>query len=101
MKNKKYTNLFAILTIPILVFVIFFAGGGHGSYLPMMTIFPFFTFGIVVPEKISSLFFTIGLLQFAIYGFFMDKFGAKTVLPYIILIHCLLVTITFLLKAHF
>jgi MFS family permease len=99
MKKNKYKNLFGILTFPLLFLVIFFAFGGN--YILPTIVFPFGIFGLLVPQGISAFFFLTGLFQLIIYGFFMDKFGVKKALPFIIPIHCALVGVAFLLESNF
>lgn len=99
MKKNKYKNIFGILTLPLLLLGVFFAFGGN--YILPTIVFPFSIFGLLVPQEISAFFFLTGLFQLIIYGFFMDKFGVKKVLPFVITIHCVLVGIAFLLESYF
>ena len=102
MKKYRYTNLFGILTLPLIFLCLFMAGGGHGTYVPIAAVFPLGFIGIFLHnEKVSTLFYIFAVLQFPIFGYFMDKFKAKKTLPYIILIHGLLVLIAFSLNAFF
>jgi|UPI00064759F3 MFS family permease len=99
MKKNKYKNLMGILTLPLLLCVGFFAFAGN--YIFPTIVFPVGIFGLLVPQEISAFFFLTGLFQFVIYGFFMDRFGVKKVLPFIIVIHLVLVGIAFFLKFNF
>ncbi len=102
MKKNKYTNIFGILTIPLIILSIFLVGGGHGTYIPIVVVFPLGFIGIFLhSDKISTFFYIFAVLQFPIFGYFMDKFGVKKVLPFIITIHCVLVGIALLLESNF
>ncbi|MCX8523640.1 hypothetical protein OF897_06860 [Chryseobacterium formosus] len=102
MRKYKYTNLFGIITIPLIFICIFFAGGGHGTYTPIAAVFPLGFIGIFLDnERIATLFYIFAVLQFPIFGYVIDKYGLKKALPFIILVHSLLVVIAFLLKGDF
>lgn len=93
----RYTNLFAVLTVPLIILSAFFAGAGHGNYTPIAVIFPLCFLGISLPDNVSMYFLIFGVLQFAIYGNIIDRFGNKKSLPFILTIHILLVIIAFLM----
>lgn len=99
MKKNKYKNLLGILTLPLLLLVGFFAFGGN--YILPTIVFPFGIFGFLVPQEISAFIFLTGLFQFIIYGFFMDKYGVRKALSFIIPIHFVLIGIAFLLEGYF
>jgi MFS family permease len=102
MKKNKYTNILGILTIPLIILCIFLAGGGHGTYIPIVAVFPLGFIGIFLhSEKISMLFYIFAVLQLPIFGYFLDKFGVRKALPFIIPIHCALVGVAFLLESNF
>jgi MFS family permease len=98
MKRNKFTNLLGILTIPLLAVVVFFALAGN--YIPLIVIFPFGSLGLFMPDKISTLFFLIGILQLPIYGFFMDKYGEKKSLFWIILSHIFFILLFFIFRTE-
>ncbi len=87
----KYTLIFSLLTIPLAFLVIFFGGGGHGSYLPFLILFPVGIVGIFVSEGLKTLFFILGLLQFPVYGFLLDRFQNKKTIFLISLFHLLII----------
>ncbi|KNB60905.1 hypothetical protein AC804_17285 [Chryseobacterium sp. Hurlbut01] len=87
----KYTLIFSLLTIPLAFLVIFFGGGGHGSYLPFLILFPVGIVGIFVSEVLKTLFFILGLLQFPVYGFLLDRFQNKKTIFLISLFHLLII----------
>lgn len=95
MDKYKYTILFLIITIPLAALAVLFGGGGHGTYFPLLAIFPFSLLGTFFNEKISLL---IGIIQLPVYGFLMDRFNAKKVLPFIIAVHVICMCIVFILK---
>ena len=95
MSNYKYTLWLSILTIPIGFIAILAGGGGHGTYFPILAIFPFSLLGTFFNEKISLF---IGIVQLPIYGFLIDKFSTRKVLPIIIAIHVICMYIVFVLK---
>ncbi|KAA2220405.1 hypothetical protein [Chryseobacterium sediminis] len=98
MSSYKYTVWFFILTIPLGFLAIFAAGGGHGTYFPLLAIFPFSLLGTFFNEEIPLL---IGIIQLPAYGFLMDKFGTKKVLPVIIVIHIIGMCTVFMLKRDY
>jgi len=53
----KFTILFSLLTVPLVAFVIFFGGGGHGTYVPFLVLFPLGLIGTFVSDNIKILFF--------------------------------------------
>lgn len=94
----KYTKIFSLLTIPLAGITVFLAGGGHGTYLPFLVLFPFGLLGTVFQTSISELFFIIGILQFPVYGFLIDKFKNRKSIFLILLVHILVMTIIFIFK---
>ncbi|ROH98011.1 hypothetical protein [Chryseobacterium daecheongense] len=94
----KYTILFSLLAIPLAIITIFLAGGGHGTYLPFLIFFPLGLLGTVLENEITTLFIVLGILQFPVYGFVMDKFGLKKAWPFLLGIHLILIAVIFILK---
>ncbi|WBV56586.1 hypothetical protein PFY10_20600 [Chryseobacterium daecheongense] len=92
----RYTNLFAVLTVPLIFLSVFFAGAGHGNYALITVIFPLCFLGIILPDNISMYFLVFGILQFAIYGNIIDRFGGKKSLPFILAAHFLFIIIGFM-----
>lgn len=98
MTQYKYRVFFSLLSLPLVLFVIFSAGGGHGSYWPFLVLFPFSMTGSLFNENISPFLFVAGLLQFPIYGFLLDKVNCRKVLPFIVIAHILCAFLVFILK---
>ena len=69
----KWTVRFCLLTPLLLIAAVFAMGGGHGTYIPAMSLFPFGMLGILFQDRISFPFIIIALLQFPFYGFIVDK----------------------------
>jgi hypothetical protein len=69
-------------------------GGGHGTYIPAMSLFPFGLFGNVLFDRITTPFVVLGIIQYPVYGFIIDKArqtnNNKVVLPILILVHIIL-----------
>lgn len=98
MSSYKYTVWFSILTIPLGFLAILAAGGGHGTYFPILAIFPFSLLGTFFNEKISLF---IGIVQLPVYGFLIDKFSTKKALSVIIAIHVIAMCTVFMLKIEY
>jgi len=92
----KFTILFSLLTVPLVAFVIFFGGGGHGTYVPFLVLFPLGLIGTFVSDNIKILFFILGLFQFPVYGFLMDKFKSRKAFLFIFLFHISIILIILL-----
>ncbi|MEF3079663.1 hypothetical protein [Winogradskyella poriferorum] len=62
-----------VVTFIAFGFVIFLAGGGHGTYLPMKYLFPYSMIIAILNKNINWLAISIGLLQFPIYSLIIDN----------------------------
>lgn len=93
-KNYKWTFRFSLLTIPLLLIVVFFMGGGHGTYIPAIGLFPFGLISTVFFDSITIPFVVLGIIQYPTYGFIIDKARraqkSKVVLPILIFVHIIL-----------
>ncbi|CAI8887067.1 hypothetical protein [Chryseobacterium sp. IT-36CA2] len=98
MSRFKYTIWFSILTLPLAFLAILAAGGGHGTYFPILVVFPFSLLGTFFNEEIPLF---IGIIQLPVYGFLMDKFGSKKALPLIITLHFIGICTAFMLKKEY
>jgi len=94
----KNTLFFSLLTIPLVFLVIFFGGGGHGSYLPFLVFFPVGIVGVFVSESFKTLFFILGLLQFPSYGFLLDRFQNRKTIFLISVFHALVICLVLVFK---
>lgn len=72
-KSYRWTIILSILTIPLLIIAFFFAGGGDGTYLPAMGLFPFGLLGILFYNRITTPFILLSIIQYPVYGFLIDK----------------------------
>jgi len=99
-KNYKWTFRLSLLTIPLLLVVVFFMGGGHGTYIPAMSLFPFGLISTVLFDRITIPFVVLGIIQYPFYGFIIDNArqtnNTKVILPILILVHIILAV--FLIK---
>ncbi|PWN59851.1 hypothetical protein [Chryseobacterium viscerum] len=98
MSSYKYTVWFSILTIPLGFLAILAGGGGHGTYFPLLAIFPFSLLGTFFNEEIPVL---IGIIQLPVYGFLMDKFETKKAFPVILAIHVICIFTVFMLRRDY
>ena len=94
----KYTIIFSLLTTPLAFLVIFFGGGGHGSYLPFLIFFPVGIVGVFISESFKTLFFILGLLQFPLYGFLLDRFQNRKTIFLISVFHLLAIFLVLVFK---
>ncbi|MFB3386471.1 hypothetical protein [Flavobacterium sp. LAR06] len=54
------------------------AGGGHGFYQPIFALFPFATFSCIWETDLSFFNLIVAILQFPLYGLWIDKTSNKT-----------------------
>jgi hypothetical protein len=63
----------AVLTVPALGLTIFAAGGGHGTYLPAIFLFPFTMLGAAIFGSINPALIALALFQFPMYGYVIGR----------------------------
>jgi hypothetical protein len=94
MKRFKWTIWLTLLTLPLLIIAVYFADGGHGSYIPAMSLFPFGLLSTILFGRITTPFIVISIIQFPLYGLLIDKSVSvnkfKLILTIIALVHILL-----------
>jgi hypothetical protein len=73
----KVTKIFSLLTPLLLVIVVFLGNAGHGSYAPMMMLFPTATIGFPIMGGIEWPFIILGIIQFPVYGLLIDRSANK------------------------
>jgi len=74
-------------------------GGGHGWYTPTIILFPWATIGLLWQSNFSDTFMIAGMLQFIVYGLFIDtansnrnkRLTATLILILHIIVACLIV----------
>ncbi len=98
MNRYKYTIWFSLLTLPLGFLSVLAGGGGHGTYFPLLVIFPYSLLGTYFNEEIPLL---IGAVQLPVYGFLIDTWGIKKALPVIIAIHIIGMCTVFMLRRDF
>lgn len=69
----NWTIRFSLLTPVFLLLALLSMGGGHGWYEPALILFPFGMVGTFWQDTIAVPFIIIGLFQYPLYGFFIDK----------------------------
>lgn len=103
-KEYKWTIWLVLLTIPLLFIAVLFMGGGHGTYIPAIGLFPFGLIGSLFYDRITTAFVIIAFLQYPVYGFIIDKAiqkrKGKIVLPLIVLLHITLAVLIVVLKGE-
>lgn len=96
-ERYKWTKRFLVLTPLFLLFSMIIAGGGHGFFQPIFALFPFATFSCIWAGELSLIDLIIAILQFPLYGLWIDKTSNKTRTWVVILIlHVLLATLIIL-----
>lgn len=88
------------MTPILLLIVTFLMGGGHGTYIPAMVLFPYGMVGTCFQDSISIPFTILGIIQFPCYGLLLDNFEKK-ILKYLILLTHVLLSILILLISNF
>lgn len=82
-----------IVTIICLGIVVFFAGGGHGTFIPMKLLFPYSMIIGIANENINWVAIVISIIQFPIYIFTLHKKSKwKLIVP---ILHILAIIIVF------
>lgn len=98
----KWTIRASILTPILIVICIFLMGGGHGWYTPSMVLFPWATLNTAWENHLSASFMIVGIFQFIVYGFLIDRTkGIKSrsiMVTGILLSHIILVVFILTLK---
>ncbi|MEI7489163.1 MAG: hypothetical protein WCJ72_17485 [Chryseobacterium sp.] len=100
MKKFQWTIIFSFVTPILLLLVVFMMGGGHGTYIPTIILFPFGMIGTIFQKSITVPFVVLGLLQFPIYGYFLDILK-NSIYKYLILIFHILFVISVLIFTNF
>lgn len=79
-------------------------GGGHGTYVPAMVIFPLGLLNTIFSDHLSVPFIILGIIQFPFYGFILDKASqtqkSKLVAPILITMHIILAVLIIYLKSE-
>lgn len=89
-----WTFWLSLLTIPLLFVAILFMGGGHGTYIPAMALFPFGLISTILFDRITMPFVVLAIIQYPLYGLIIDKARqankSKIVWPILIAVHIIL-----------
>ncbi|MET3538315.1 hypothetical protein [Chryseobacterium limigenitum] len=96
MGKFQWTIVFSFVTPILLLLVVFMMGGGHGTYIPTIILFPFGMIGTVFQKSITVPFVVLGLFQFPIYGYLLDIFKNNKYKYLILISHILFVIIVFI-----
>jgi hypothetical protein len=73
MTSYKWTTRLTLISLVLLLLVMYVAGGGHGSYLPAIFLFPWALLAVVWSASISSPVLWLVLVQYPVYGLVLDK----------------------------
>ncbi|QOG00870.1 hypothetical protein [Flavobacterium sp. MDT1-60] len=87
-----------IISILFLFFTILFAGGGHGTYLPALIVYPYTMIIAKLQLEIGFVGFFLALIEIPLYGYIW--FNKPNWKYYIFGIHMLGVVISFLIKSE-
>jgi hypothetical protein len=88
MKTKyRWTITFCVATPFLLLLVMLLAGGGHGTFVPIIALFPFAALGIMSKLHSEILTIFLAIAQLPIYGISLDvsKTKGKFELTFVIL----------------
>ncbi|AKQ44581.1 hypothetical protein TH63_01290 [Rufibacter radiotolerans] len=81
---------------------LFLAGGGHGWYEPAIVLFPFGLISILLFKIITTPFIILAILQYPLYGFFIDLTEdfkkQKKVIISIVLLHIVLAVLILIFR---
>jgi hypothetical protein len=90
----KWTLRLSVLTPILLMFSVFIMGGGHGYFEPTICLFPWATVSIIWLSTLTLPYIIVGLIQYPMYGFLIDKTDKKgRAFLLILLIHMILAII--------
>ncbi|MDV7698262.1 hypothetical protein N6B72_15160 [Chryseobacterium soli] len=89
MKKFQWTIIFSFVTPILISFVVLMMGGGHGTYIPTIILFPFGMIGTIFQESITFPFIVLGLFQFPIYGYVLDLLKNNKYKYLILILHIL------------
>ena len=71
--NKyTYTKISIPVTILTLLICIVSAGAGHGTYVPMVILFPYAAIRAIYMEYFDGLAIFLAVMQFGVYGLLLD-----------------------------
>ena len=74
MKDRfKWTIRLSSMTPVLLIFSVFAIGGGHGTFLPTIWLFPLAMIETIWQDTLSPLFFVLAILQYPSYGLIVDR----------------------------
>jgi hypothetical protein len=62
-----------LISIPLLILVVLFAGGGHGTYLPAKVLFPYTMLLAMTARTITNPLIVLAIAQFPVYGLIIDR----------------------------
>ncbi len=100
----KWTKRLFLLAIGLIFIAFLTLGGGHGSYIIAILLFPFGFIGILYSRWIEVPYIILGLIQYPIYGLLIDSFryrkGYKWILLSIISIHLILAVSILILRGE-
>ena len=68
-------------------------GGGHGTYVPTMILFPYGMIGTTFQQSLTAPFTILGIVQFPVYGYLLDILKDNKLKYLILIFHILLVII--------
>lgn len=69
-------------------------GGGHGTYVPTIILFPLGMIGTTFQDSITSPFVILGIIQFPLYGYLIDILKDNKRKYLILIFHIILVIVT-------
>jgi hypothetical protein len=71
--SRGLATFLSVLATPSLLFVVVLAaGGGHGTYWPAKTLFPWTMMSTSVTKSITQPFIVLGTAQYPLYGIILD-----------------------------
>ena len=91
--TKKYTwtTRLSLLTPVLLLISVILTGGGHGYFEPAICLFPCATISVIWLSVLTLPYIIVGLFQYPLYGFLIDKSKKKKTVVFVILtIHLIL-----------
>jgi hypothetical protein len=63
-----------LISIPLLIVVVLFAGGGHGTYLPAKVLFPYtMLLAMTAAKTTTNPLIVLAIAQFSVYGLIIDR----------------------------
>ena len=95
MKDLKWTGRLTIIGLLLLLLNFMVIGGGHGYFELLFFTFPFPCLFLNLFDEINLLVILLLLLQYPVYGYFIDKIKTRKAILILLLLHIIFAFIAY------